>query len=44
MDDFVQIKKLKQHLQFNTITITSDEYAVLGDIFLFKTEADLRAL
>ena len=43
-NDFVQIKKLKKHVLFTTIDITSEEYDVLREVFLFKTEQDLRDL
>ncbi len=44
LDDFTQIKKLKKHLSFHAIDITEEEYSTLSEIFLFKTEADLRDL
>lgn len=42
--DFTQIKKLSKHLEFSSITITTQEYQNLWPIFLFKTEQDLRDL
>jgi len=42
--DFTQIKNLKKHLDFSSITITTQEYQNLWSVFLFKTEQDLRDL
>jgi len=43
-DDFVSLKQFTDHLSFKDITLTTQEYAELGTVFLFKNEQDLRDL
>jgi hypothetical protein len=43
-DDFENVSRFANYLNFKNIGITTGEYEKLGTLFLFKNEQDLRDL